>query len=79
MALFSLVKDNVLRVSHLSFVCSNRILFECSTDLRVSSLMLEGPNGGIPHTRRTECAKMKISQSDFSSLKFGKTVNISRD
>ena len=36
-------------------------------------------NGGIPHARRTECAKIKISQSDFSNLKFGKKVNISRD
>ena len=36
-------------------------------------------SGGIPHTRRTECAKIKISQSDFSNLKFGKKVNISRD
>ena len=35
--------------------------------------------GGIPHTRRTECAKTKISQSDFSNLKFGKKVNMSRD
>ena len=34
--------------------------------------------GGIPHTRRTECAKIKISQSDFSNLKFGKKENISR-
>ena len=32
--------------------------------------------GGIPHTRRTECAKIKISQSDFNNLKFGKKVNI---
>ena len=35
--------------------------------------------GGIPHTRRTECTKIKISQSDFSNLKFGKKVNISMD
>ena len=32
----------------------------------------------IPHTRRTECAKTKICQSDFSNLKFGKKVHISR-
>ena len=36
-------------------------------------------NGGIPHARRTECAKIKISQSDFSNLKFGKKVNWSID
>ena len=35
--------------------------------------------GGIPHKRRAECANIKISQSDFSNLKFGKKVNISGD
>ena len=35
--------------------------------------------GGIPHTRRSNCAKIKISQSDFRNLKFGKRVNISGD
>ena len=35
--------------------------------LQVESLMREGPN-----------ARKKISQSDFSKIKFGKKVNISR-
>ena len=29
----------------------------------------------LVETRWTECAKLKISQSDFSNLKFGKKVN----
>ena len=40
---------------------------------------LSALSGGIPHTRRTECAKIKISQSGFSNLKFGKKVNIFRE
>ena len=35
-------------------------------------------SGGIPRTRRTECVKIKISQSDFSYSKFGKKVNVLR-
>ena len=42
-------------------------------------------NDGIPYTRRTECAKLKISQSDFSiqnweeSVKLSNKLNISKD
>ena len=47
--------------------------------LEIFYLFCEESRGGISHTRRTECAKIKNSQSDFSNLKFGKKVNISRD
>ena len=42
--------------------------------------VIENKNGGIlPHARRTECAKIQISQSDFSNLTIGKNVNICSD
>ena len=50
-----------------------------NTQKKHNELLFLVKYGGIPHTRRTECAKIKISQSDFGNLKFGKKVNISRD
>ena len=58
------LKIMFLTVSQRSFVWCNRFRFEFSME----SLIRDGPN-----------ARTKISQSDFSNMKFAKKINISRD